>query len=61
MDEQPLKIRLTSRRFLITLLVSVLVVVGEKIGITLDEQQLLTLAAVVGAYNLKDLGKPPGS
>ncbi len=55
MDERPLLERVRSRRFLLTLLVSVVVVIGEKFGVSLDGEELLALAGIVGAYNLKDL------
>lgn len=56
MDERPLKERLSSRRFLLALVASVLVVVGKKLGIDLDEQQLLALFGISAAYSLKDVG-----
>ena len=57
-DTRPLKERVTSRRFIATLIVAVLVVIGEKLGITLDQEELLALAGITAAYNLKDIGKP---
>ncbi len=50
--ELPLRQRLTSRKFWLTVTVAVIVVVGEHLGIDLDAEQLLALATAVGLYSV---------
>lgn len=50
METPPLRERLTSRKFWLTVAVALLVTFGEKVGVDLDPDQLMALAGAVGFY-----------
>lgn len=55
MDTRPIAERISSRRFILSLVVAVIVTIGEKFGVDLDPEQLLALVGLAASYNLKDI------